>query len=246
VRGDMHILLVGDPGSGKSALLTFIAKSAPKARYIAGKGTSGAGLTAAVVKDEFLKGWALEAGALVLANKGICVLDEMDKMTEEDTSALHEGMEQQSYHPDFQIMFADGSVKSIGKFVDNLIDSNKSQVIKGKDCEVLHADDYEVLTTDFNKIKHVKVNRVSRHKAPEYFIEVVFSNGREIKVTPEHPFFVYTDDGYQEISAEDLKIGSFIPSPRKLPLKEKKSVLKKIILNSMNKKINFPTYVDLD
>lgn len=95
VRGDMHILLVGDPGAGKSALLTFIAKAAPKARYIAGKGTTSAGLTASVVKDEFLKGWALEAGAMVLANNGIVVLDEMDKMKEEDTSALHEGMEQQ-------------------------------------------------------------------------------------------------------------------------------------------------------
>lgn len=94
-RGDMHILLVGDPGAGKSALLTFIAKAAPKARYIAGKGASAAGLTASVVKDEFLRGWALEAGALVLANKGICVIDEMDKMSVEDTSALHEGMEQQ-------------------------------------------------------------------------------------------------------------------------------------------------------
>ena len=96
VRGDMHILLVGDPGAGKSAMLSFIAKSAPKARYIAGKGTSGAGISASVVKDEFLKGWALEAGAMVLANKGICVLDEMDKMAEEDTSALHEAMEQQT------------------------------------------------------------------------------------------------------------------------------------------------------
>jgi len=96
VRGDMHMLLVGDPGAGKSAMLTFIAKAAPKARYIAGKGASSAGLTAAVVKDEFLKGWALEAGAIVLANKGIVVLDEMDKMTEEDTSALHEAMEQQT------------------------------------------------------------------------------------------------------------------------------------------------------
>lgn len=96
IRGDMHILLVGDPGAGKSAMLTFIANSAPKARYIAGKGASSAGLTASVVKDEFLKGWALEAGAMVLANKGIVVLDEMDKMTEEDTSALHEAMEQQT------------------------------------------------------------------------------------------------------------------------------------------------------
>jgi len=94
-RGDMHMLLVGDPGAGKSALLTFIAKAAPKARYIAGKGATSAGLTASVVKDEFLRGWALEAGAMVLANKGICVIDELDKMSVEDTSSLHEGMEQQ-------------------------------------------------------------------------------------------------------------------------------------------------------
>jgi len=96
VRGDMHVLLVGDPGAGKSAMLTFISKTAPKARYVAGKGTTGAGISASVVKDEFLKGWALEAGAMVLANKGICVLDEMDKMADEDTSALHEAMEQQT------------------------------------------------------------------------------------------------------------------------------------------------------
>ena len=94
-RGDMHILLVGDPGSGKSQMLTFISKVAPKARYVSGKGASGAGLTAAVVRDEFLKGWALEAGAMVLANNGYCVIDELDKMTTEDTSALHEAMEQQ-------------------------------------------------------------------------------------------------------------------------------------------------------
>ncbi|MBU4502713.1 MAG: minichromosome maintenance protein MCM [Nanoarchaeota archaeon] len=96
VRGDLHILLVGDPGAGKSQMLSFIAKAAPKARYVVGRGSSGAGLTAAVVKDEFLKGWALEAGAIVLANKGIVVLDELDKMSDEDTSALHEGMEQQT------------------------------------------------------------------------------------------------------------------------------------------------------
>jgi len=95
-RGDIHILLVGDPGAGKSQLLQFISKSAPKARFISGKGASGAGLTAAVVKDEFLKGWALEAGAMVLANKGICAIDELDKMSHEDRSALHEALEQQT------------------------------------------------------------------------------------------------------------------------------------------------------
>ena len=95
IRGDMHVLLVGDPGAGKSQMLTFVNKAAPKARYVAGRSASGAGLTASVVKDEFLRGWALEAGAMVLADKGVLVLDEMDKISREDTSALHEAMEQQ-------------------------------------------------------------------------------------------------------------------------------------------------------
>ncbi len=95
VKGDIHVLLVGDPGSAKSTLLTYISKTAPRARYVAGRGASGAGISASVVKDEFLKGWALEAGALVLANKGFLLLDEMDKMAPEDTSALHEAMAQQ-------------------------------------------------------------------------------------------------------------------------------------------------------
>lgn len=94
-RGDIHILLVGDPGSGKSQLLKRINIVAPKARYVSGKGASGAGLSASVVKDEFLQGWSLEAGAMVLANKGVCLIDELDKMNKDDSSALHEAMEQQ-------------------------------------------------------------------------------------------------------------------------------------------------------
>ena len=95
-RGDMHILLVGDPGSGKSQLLKRVSSIAPKGRYVSGKGVSGAGLTAAVVRDEFLKGWALEAGALVLASNGICCIDELDKMGVDDRAAMHEALEQQT------------------------------------------------------------------------------------------------------------------------------------------------------
>jgi replicative DNA helicase Mcm len=95
-RGDMHILLIGDPGAGKSALLKRISRIAPKGRYIAGKGVSGAGLTAAVVKDEFLKGWSLEAGAMVLSSNGVCCIDEMDKISSEDSAAMHEALENQT------------------------------------------------------------------------------------------------------------------------------------------------------
>jgi len=95
-RGDIHILLIGDPGAGKSMLLKRAAVVAPKARYVSGKGVSGAGLTASVVRDEFLSGWSLEAGALVLANRGVVMIDELDKMSSDDRDAMHEGLEQQS------------------------------------------------------------------------------------------------------------------------------------------------------
>jgi replicative DNA helicase Mcm len=95
-RGDIHILLVGDPGVAKSVILKFIASIAPRGRYVVGKSATGAGITATVVKDEYLHGWGLEAGAMVLANKGIVCIDELEKMSDVDRSAMHEGMEQQT------------------------------------------------------------------------------------------------------------------------------------------------------
>ena len=97
VRGDIHVLLVGDPGVAKSQLLTYLVRLAPRGLYTGGKSSTSAGLTAAAVKDEFGEGrWTLEAGALVLADKGIAAVDEIDKMRKEDRDALHEAMEQQT------------------------------------------------------------------------------------------------------------------------------------------------------
>ncbi|MFZ1970629.1 MAG: minichromosome maintenance protein MCM [Candidatus Nanoarchaeia archaeon] len=95
-RGDIHILLIGDPGVAKSVTLSYIADISPKGRYVVGKSASGAGLTATVVRDEYLRGWSLEAGAMVLANKGIICIDELEKMDPQDRSAMHEAMEQQT------------------------------------------------------------------------------------------------------------------------------------------------------
>ncbi len=94
-RGDIHMLLIGEPGTGKSQMLKFTGELAPKGRYVVGKSSTGAGLTAAVVRDEQTGEFELEAGAVVLANKGTAVIDEIDKMSEEDRSSLHEAMEQQ-------------------------------------------------------------------------------------------------------------------------------------------------------
>jgi len=93
---DTHNYIANGVVVHNSQLLKRISSVAPKARYVSGKGVSGAGLTATVVKDEFLGGWSLEAGALVLANKGFVMIDEMDKMTNEDRSAMHEALEQQT------------------------------------------------------------------------------------------------------------------------------------------------------
>ena len=95
VRGDIHVLLVGDPGVAKSQILRYISQVAPRGVYTSGKGTTAAGLTAAAVKDDFAGGrWMLEAGMLVLADGGMAIIDELDKMSAEDRSAMHECLEQ--------------------------------------------------------------------------------------------------------------------------------------------------------
>jgi replicative DNA helicase Mcm len=218
IRGDTHILLTGDPGVAKSQILKWMANVAPRGLYTSGMKATGAGLTAAAVRDEISGGWALEAGALVIADGGLAAIDEFEKMSSEDAAAILESMEQQSYHPNVEILLSDGRKVRIGEFVDEMMAQHKDKIIPGVDCEILPLDQsIQIFTHGGNGIERVRIDRVSRHVAPKEFVKLTYSNGRSVTVTPEHPVFLWKDNQVTTLPAKEVPLGSFVPAPRTIP-----------------------------
>jgi replicative DNA helicase Mcm len=214
-----HSYLSENVLSHNSQILQYIRHISPRSVYTSGKGSSSAGLTAAAVRDDFGDGqqWSLEAGALVLADKGVAAIDELDKMAADDRSAMHEALEQQSYHPGTEILLADGRRVEIGEFVDDKMAAREDEIVDGVDCEILPVEDVAVHSTDLESRATTKrpVDRVSRHEAPDEFVRVSFSNGRDVTVTPDHPMFVADDDSVTTVPANRLEDGVSVPAPAK-------------------------------
>ncbi|MFW6384178.1 MAG: LAGLIDADG family homing endonuclease [Halodesulfurarchaeum sp.] len=137
----------------------------------------------------------------------------------DDRSAMHEALEQQSYHPNTGLSLADGRQVEIGPFVEERLAAREADVVEGVDCEILPVDDVAVHSADMDsgEIAVRNVDRISRHEAPEEFVRVSFSNGETVTVTPEHPMFVEAGNGIETIPASEVTADHSVPAPADLP-----------------------------
>jgi replicative DNA helicase Mcm len=240
LRGDINVFLVGDPGVAKSEMLKFAAQVAPRGMFASGRGSTAAGLSAAVIREK--NTLMLEAGVVVLADQGIACIDEFDKMKPEDRSALHEQMEQQSYHPWTEVLLSSGKAK-IGDYVEEAIRSHPERVQKGKECDVVRVSPIDrIFSVNLRNglVEKTAIANLSRHKAPASFVKVTFSNGRWVLVTPEHPVFAFNGTGMSTVPAERLQLGAFVPAPTLIPNSSMPAVLASVPRSKLAKEVVQP------
>ncbi|MFO7834406.1 MAG: LAGLIDADG family homing endonuclease [Halohasta sp.] len=196
-----HNYLTNNVISHNSQMLSYIENIAPRSVYTSGKGSSSAGLTAAAVRDDFGDGqqWTLEAGALVLADKGIAAVDELDKM--------------RCVTGDTDVAVADGPNRSISELAQQAAATGEIEALENG--RTIRDVDLSVRTmTEIGAIVDRPVTAVHQYEAPSELIEVVTDTGDRLRSTPDHPFFVSKTGSVTERSAEDLSAGdrTFTPA----------------------------------
>ena len=184
IRGDLNLLIVGDPGQGKSELGKIIARMSPKSFYVSGKGSTGVGLTVSTLQDPTTKAYMLKPGACVLADNGIAVIDEFDKIDPKDRSSLHEVMEQQCYDDQTEILTEENG----WKLFKDLIKGEK--VVSMKDGALIYAE--PTLYVD------------EHYKGEIYSIK---SDQVDLKITPNHNMYVglKRHDGWDDYKLIPMK-----------------------------------------
>jgi replicative DNA helicase Mcm len=169
--------------------------------------------TATVVKDEKMGGWVLEAGAMVLSNKGMLAVDEFEKMEETDQVAMHEALEQGCYDYGTQLTMEDGSHVAIGDFVERHLNGAAGE----DERKDISAEGIKVMSTDFKDVRPSKIKAVRRHMADETLL-VRLSTGQEITITPNHPVFVMRKNRPEALEAKELAEGDWMPVPAIVPV----------------------------
>ncbi|RXK50593.1 LAGLIDADG family homing endonuclease [Halorientalis pallida] len=203
IRGDLHMLLIGDPGTGKSQMLQYIREIAPRSVYTSGKGSSSAGLTAAAVRDDFGDGqqWTLEAGALVLADQGIAAVDELDKM--------------RCVTGDTLVHLGDGRICRIGELASEA--SEDGQIEELSNGRTIRDPDLDAWTmTDDGQLVRRPVTAIHEYDAPEELTRVTLQSGERLTATEDHPFFVFEDGARVEKPAGDIEPNDWVYVPRQL------------------------------
>ncbi|MBI4176121.1 MAG: hypothetical protein HY518_02875 [Candidatus Aenigmarchaeota archaeon] len=194
--------------------------------------------TATVSKDEqFMGGWVLEAGAMVMAHRGLLSVDEFEKMAPEDQVAMHEALEQGCYDGGTEIILEDGSVEKLGDFVDKFTKDEAGEKI-AKD---ISDKDIYLLSSDFRQVRFSKAKAVGKHIENKMF-HVRLNTGQDIAITPNHPVFIVREGRIIPIKAEELKAGDCIPVPKRLSLAGKPQLLpaQKTHQDKKHKQIRFP------